>query len=211
VVADQIGPGNFHLREFPSCSTGGGGGAKCMKEALGVGAHNACLEGDTITTQTGNIVSIRKAFNTIFGDVPNGNQYDPLDYPPDTVTDIGTDEDRLFYDEYEQRQTSQDYDHPDGRPYRRRMPVVIAQCTDEDGNLIEENNGKSDLKVLTVGCFFLTRPLPNPGEGGTGNNQIVWGQFVGECPSNGEKTITPNPVFDINKIILYKDPDSKDS
>jgi hypothetical protein len=77
--------------------------------------------------------------------------------------------------------------------------VIIADCTNK-------LNGRDDLDVLTVGCFFLTQPTEQKG-----NAQVVWGQFIGECPGNGQINLNPLPAFNQQKIILYKDPDSTDS
>jgi hypothetical protein len=61
------------------------------------------------------------------------------------------------------------------------------------------------MPILTIGCFMLTQPAEQ-----SGNEQRVWGQFIGECAGSGNPTLTPS-AFSQQKIILYKDPDSTDS
>ncbi|MGV6826251.1 MAG: TadE/TadG family type IV pilus assembly protein [bacterium] len=210
--SSQIGPGNFHFKQYESCETGGGKGANCMKESLGISATQQCDEADNtyVDTQTGNIVSIRDAFNTIFGEYPkNDNKLPPDEFPPDTDVREG-----IFYNN---PNPAANYNGNN----RRIMPVVIANCEADPTNecqysdhAFKDNSGGTQcLPKLTTGCFFMTRKLPTPQdkEGGLGNSSVVYGQFVGECPNNGVKTLNPNPVFDVEKIILYKDPDSIDS
>jgi hypothetical protein len=201
----EVGPGNYHFKYYESCSSGQGGGQNCMREALSKSANQQCGEANLgyAQSQTGNGASIRKAYNTIFGEYQGGIDRD--DYPPDTDTREG-----IFYDSY------------DGNN-RRVMPVLIAQCdaTQQewaDAECGDTNvpykewdpdkgvQGRACFPKLTYGCFFLTRKMSKQG-----NQSFIYGQFIGECPNQGEKTINPNPMFDVSKIILYKDPGSGDS
>jgi len=209
----QVGPGNYHFKQYESCSKSNGKGKPCMVESLGAGAIDQCDEANNtyVDTQTGNIVSIRDAFNTIF-DLPgsDGKKYPDDEFPPDTDT-----REDIFYDQYTGNG-------------RRVMPVVIARCDADPDNECANSDyafkgdadkgktpsGTTCLPKLTVGCFFLTRSLPSPknkdGEKATGKTSVVYGQFIGKCPSYGSPTQNPS-LFDIQKIILYDDPDSVDS
>jgi hypothetical protein len=150
---------------------------------------------------------LAQGFNTVFNDY--SGPVDPELFPPDQVIDTTSDDipgrDRVFYDEYLGRSEERtgfspvDIPAPDGVRNRRLKSVIIADCS-------EKVNGRHVLDVLTVGCFFLTQPTEQQG-----NAQVVWGQFIGECPGNGRISLVTNPVFTQQKIILYKDPDSTDS
>ena len=197
----DVGTGNFFLIEL-ECGTGG----DCIRDAFAGGVQNC--PGDVVNTEPGMKTGpLAQGLNTIFNDF--SGPVDPADFPPDLVTDTTADDiagrDRLFYDEYLGRSTNQpgfspvDIPAPDGVMNRRVKSVIIADCTNK-------LNGRDDLDVLTVGCFFLTQPTEQKG-----NAQVVWGQFIGECPGNGTITLNPVPAFNQQKIILYKDPDSTDS
>jgi hypothetical protein len=201
----DVGPGNFQLldldrlAEQPQCS---GGGAAFLRCALAKGV-NACPTGGTIPTKPGNTTGpTAQGLNTNFG-IYNG----PVsrgEYPPDLVTDYSNPSDTsdavVFFDEYRDRTNNGDWDQPtDGIKSRRIKPVIIGNC-DAAGC-----TGACDMPILTIGCFMLTQPAEQKG-----NEQRVWGQFIGECAGSGNPTLTPS-AFSQQKIILYKDPDSTDS
>ena len=153
-----------------------------MKEALveGGGAIvGGCpKDGSYVTTKPGNTATVIDAFNTIFDGLPGGdsNSTEPL-----------------FYSDYNNS-------IPTPGNNRRVLGVVIADCTDED-----IKPGKTDVRVLTTGCFFATDRAVKGG-----GTPVIWGQFIEKCGGTGPITITPD-VFDTFKIVLYKDYESPDS
>ncbi len=92
-----------------------------------------------------------------------------------------------------------DNDPPAGAFDRRNLAVVIADC---EGS----NNGRTQLPVLGLGCYFLLQDLPN----GASNAEII-GQFVEECDASGNVGPDPQDVDGPVVIQLYKDADSRDS
>ena len=133
----------------------------------------------------GGSTKLVKAFNTMFTG-PTNQFSDAL--PADSDTKPG------FYSAYEGNG-------------RRVMGVVIAEpYIDEDGKqTCDDKGGTHPVTVLTVGCFFATRPAEEKGSEGS-----IWGQFLGECSGDGSIEETPD-AFDFYKIVLYKDYQAPDS
>jgi len=204
----DVGPGNFQLLDLsrlpdqPQCT---GGGAAFLRCALAKGV-TVCPTGGTIPTKPGNTTGpTAQGLNTNFG-LYHG-PVNRSDYPPDLVTDYDNPLDGadpvVYFKEYQERLASggaPGWDQPsDGIPNRRIKPVIIGNCE------AAGCTGSCDMPILTVGCFYLTQPTEQKG-----NEQRVWGQFLGKCGGNGSLTLTPSS-FTQQKIILYKDPDSTDS
>lgn len=86
---------------------------------------------------------------------------------------------------------------------RRILPVPFVNCS-------ENLNGKSDAKVVGLGCFFIAREYANtsvPYEWGANSSSdpYLYGIFVGDgCAGIGKASSTVNSGF--YKVILYKDP-----
>ena len=217
-----IGAGNFQLAEL------GGTGADVVRENL-AGGYNGCVyAGDTVTTQTGNIVGpVTQGLNTRFNEF--SGPISPGDYPPDVI--ITEQLSQLEYDEgclcadtdvldadgncinsdldldfnfaaYQNRVGIPDLDisEADGAAFdRRTMPVMIADCT---GGY----TGKSTMPLLGFGCFFLLQKSIQKGL----ESEIV-GEFAEECATPGfagpEPSIVPGPHI----IQLYKDSDGNDA
>jgi hypothetical protein len=204
----EVGPGNYQLIRL------GCPGGDCVRENL-AGGYSGCLEGETVPTQPGNQVGpVSQGFNTRFGIYQGGMS--STDYPPDTVTysqPAGADTNpdpaigtcTFCYDGYVIRQNNEQYEHQpmpdgDGVPERRVMAVPIGDCTGT-------TNGQGDVAVLGLGCFFMTRPATH-----AGNTQEIFGQLIGDCRADGPIATTPPPAGGLlYKIVLYKDPDSRDS
>ncbi len=199
----EVGPGNFQL-----LALGCGTGADCVRQGLAGGYESCASEGDTVTTEPGNSVGpVYQGLNTRFGmyNGPIGAE----DAKPDTVTysdyNPGSGENFFWYTDYQERQANEsqhDYPEPEGVPNRRMLAVPIGDCS-------TTTNGRGEVSVLGVGCFFLTRPAGQHGQ------QEIYGQFVEECPAGGnaaEEPVTdPTSGSTLHKIVLYKDPDSGDS
>ncbi len=208
----EVGPGNFQLIRL------GCPGGDCVRENL-AGGYPGCLSGETVPTQPGNQVGpVAQGFNTRFGDWQGGMS--PEDYPPDTVvysepyvpgsetTDasgVTYRECSFCYDQYVGRQNAENYRYlpaPDGIgvPERRVLTVPIGDCTGTE-------NGQGDVRVLGLGCFFMTRPATH-----AGNTQEIYGQLIGDCQADGPIATDPPPGGGLlYKIVLYKDPGSWDS
>jgi hypothetical protein len=205
----EVGPGNYQLIRL------GCPGGDCVRENL-AGGYSGCYEGETVPTQPGNQVGpVSQGFNTRFGIYQGG--MNSTDYPPDTVTysqPAGADTNpdpaigtcTFCYDDYVNRQTSEQFNYPpmpdgNGVPERRVMAVPIGNCTGT-------TNGQGNVAVLGLGCLFMTRPATH-----AGNTQEIFGQLVGDCQADGPIATTPPPAGGglLYKIVLYKDPDSRDS
>ena len=203
---DATQRGNFHLLRL------GGPGGNIVRQAL-AGGYSGCVAlGATAPTQPGNIAGpVHQGLNTRFGDYQGGGM-NREDYPPDTVTTEapgpldGTCT-GFCYDQYVDRQHNGPYDNPppdagDGVPDRRKVAAPIGDCRNLPG-------GATQVPVIGIGCFFLTRKAGIPPQ------KEVYGQLVGECEADGNMATAPpggagggDPP---HKIVLYKDPDSRDS
>jgi hypothetical protein len=194
----EIGPGNFQLIEL-DCGPGG----DCVRQEL-AGGYSACLSTDTVTTKPGNTVGpVAQGFNTRFGLYQGGMSSD--DGPPDVTT---THDPGYWYNQYMSDSAAAPYNYTPiedggiGVRNRRVMAIVFGDCS----TTVE---GRGEVPVLGLGCFFMTKPTSH-----SGNTQYVYGQFVEECEASG--TIAEDPPGPGNgpgtyKIILYKDPNSRDS
>jgi hypothetical protein len=193
----EVGPGNFQLIQL-DCGPGG----DCVRDELS-GGYSGCIDSDTVTTKPGNTVGpVAQGFNTRFGIYQGGMS--STEAPPDAVTHSASD---FWYGDYSRRITDEQYDYapaPDGIGVfnRRVLAIVFGDCS-------ATVNGQGEVPVLGLGCFFMTQPTSH-----SGNTQYVYGQFVSECDADG--TIEENPPGPgagpaLYKIILYKDPDSRDS
>jgi hypothetical protein len=207
----QIGSGNFQLLAL-DC----GSGANCLREQL-AGNGSCVTKGKKIPTEPGGKAGpVAQGLNTRFGEYDGPMKGTEADYPPDTVTHWETEkvdgvENNLFwFDDYDARQgdpDSHDYPttgDPKGVPGRRMVGVPIGPCTGEE-------TGRSEIEVLDVGCVLLTRPAEQTG------HQEVYGQLVpatdGKCLASGAiaEDPTEDDDFALEKIVLYKDPESQDS
>ncbi|MCB1755398.1 MAG: Tad domain-containing protein [Gammaproteobacteria bacterium] len=198
-VEPGIGPGNFQLLSL-DC----GNGANCVREAMS-GAYQGCITiGGSVSTKPGNTVGpTADGFNTRFGQYKGG--MNSVDHPQDLVTTNRDDDPDFWYRNYLGRYVNQNYDNPEtGRPGRRIMAVPIGSC---DGTV----NGRGEVQVSAVGCFYLTRPASHQG-----NTQAIYGQLIGDCEVSGEPPALPTSgptleTYGTYKIVLYKDPFSDES
>jgi len=198
----EVGPGNFQLIQL-DCGPGG----SCVRDNL-AGDYNGCATvGDSVTTKPGNTVGpTAQGFNTRFG-IYQGAGMNPVDYPPDTVTH--SNHGSFWHDNYLDKQQNHDFDFEPiengglGVAGRRILAVPIGLCTGT-------TNGQGQVQVLGMGCFFMTKEASHQG-----NTQTIYGQLIGECEADGsisEHPPAPGTTGSIlYKIILYKDPDSRDT
>jgi hypothetical protein len=206
----EVGPGNFHLLRL-----GDSRGADDIREQL-AGAYSGCAAvGENLDTQAGlDLGPVIQGFNTRFGIYAGGMS--SSDGAPDTVTyseapgadtnpnpNIGSC--AFCYDDYAARQDSEQYNYeppPDGIgvPQRRVLAVPIGRCPAEPNPTVE---------VLDIGCFFMSRPVDNPP--GPVKAEI-YGQLIRDCQVDGSvATGPPSGGSLLYKIVLFKDPDSRDS
>lgn len=191
----DVGPGNYQLIEL-NC----GPGANCLRDNL-AGKYPGCANlGDKVTTKPGNNVGpVAQGFNTRFGIYQGGMS--AAEYPPDAVTYSDS---SFWYNDYLGRLRNGPHDYTpveqggDGVPMRRVLAVVFGDCS-------STTNGRGEVPVLGVGCYFMTRPAEQNG------HQQVYGQLVGECRMSGDVAENPAPGSGGIIIVLYKDPDSGDS
>jgi Flp pilus assembly protein TadG len=219
-----VGPGNFHLVRL------GGAGANLVRQNL-AGGYDQCLDpGEDAETQPGvDAGPVAQGLNTRFGQYTGGmNQ---TTYPPDKVT-TGTNP-RLFmaqdgvtvvfqggepvtdfsdvdftYDDYMHRLENGPYDFPNGVAQRRVLAVPFADCSGV-------NQGQSSLPIVGLGCFFLLQHVQQGGPGGGGNDNNIFGEYIGQCGAGGSPGPTPDPDpttgGGLYKIVLHNDPLSPDS
>lgn len=193
--------GNFQVLRLA------GSGASDVRDLLAGGSFGCVAVGATVETKPGNNAGpLDQGLNTRFGDYQGGMNRD--DYPPDTVTreapGLPGRCTGFCYDQYVNRQRNGPYDNPppppaanDGVPDRRKVAVPIGDCRNMGG-------GTENVPVIGIGCFFLTRKVTSQNE--------VYGQLIGDCQADGPIATTPPPAGSLlHKIVLYKDPDSRDS
>lgn len=191
----EVGPGNFQLIQL-DCGPGG----SCVRDNL-AGDYNGCATvGETVTTKPGNTVGpTAQGFNTRFNEYQG--PVSPEEYPPDVLVDP------MWYSEYIDPNTGPRLltieEGGYAVPGRRILAVPIGLCTGT-------TNGQGEVQVLGMGCFFMTQKASHKG-----NTQTIYGQLIGECEADGsisEHPPAPGSTGSVlYKIILYKDPDSRDT
>jgi len=215
-AGSTIGPGNFQLISL------GGSGANIVRQNL-AGGYQGCVAGDTVLTQPGDEAGpVRQGLNTRFNQYQGGG-INRTDYPPDKFItgqnpelDVAADDITVIlkesgtpvtnisqlsysYSDYERDYASGSPGLPFGKARRREVAIPIVDCAGS-------NQGRTDLPVLSFGCFFLLQPLTQKAGGKEG---YVYAQLIGECSAAG----APGPVggAGIYKIVLHNDPGSDDS
>ncbi len=204
----EVGPGNFHLLRL-----GDSHGAADIRDQWAGGYSGCASVGENLDTQPGvDAGPVRQGFNTRFGIYTGGMS--SSDGAPDTVTyseDPGADTNpdanigicTFCYDDYAARQDSGQYNYEPppngiGVAERRVLAVPIGRCPAEPNPTVQ---------VLDIGCFFMTRPVKT-----TGGKQEIYGQLISECQVDGAISTAPPGGDSLRyKIVLYKDPDSRDS
>ncbi len=223
-----VGPGNFQLIQL------GGTGANLVRQNL-AGGYQACSNiGDVINTETGNEAGpVSQGLNTRF-DIYQGGGMNEATYPPDVITrqtvpaltvdangNIWQGTQQLTgpgapansytlmsynYQTYVSQLTnSANYNF---QPIssggvaafnRRILSVPVGNCTGT-------SNGSTTVPVLGFMCFFLLQQVNQQG-----NNDYVFGQFIGNCDVNGVPGPNPGSGPGPYIIQLYHDPSSGDS
>jgi hypothetical protein len=82
---------------------------------------------------------------------------------------------------------------------RRNLTVIVADCS-------EKNEGRDLLPIVGFACYFMLQEIAKGG-----NEDELFGQFVGNCEGSGVISPIPGDGPGPTKIILYKDTDSIDS
>ncbi|MBR9788132.1 MAG: hypothetical protein GYB40_09365 [Vibrionaceae bacterium] len=99
------------------------------------------------------------------------------------------------------RKCKPEYYDSSGEEGRRilRVPILDCSSTTKDG-------GAMDIKVLGIGCFFVTQRVEQ-------SNSIIFGQFLDNCTVQNASTGIEPSTDNIGpyKIQLYKDPESGES
>ncbi len=214
-----VGAGNFQLLQLTDGDGNPLSGGAGIRDAM-AGSGDSCVnavQGEQITTQTGNEVGpVTQGLNTRFGIYNGPMNSSSEEYPGDYVS--GEPRGReMTYSDY---QYAYDYDktgcadcYSEGEDHRRIVAVPIGDCT-------ESTNGKGDIPLLDMGCFFITKKADQKG-----NESSVYGQFVADCPvsvtpppgegpTSGNNSGSAPGGNNANKayiIQLYKNPSSRDS
>ncbi|MBY6185065.1 hypothetical protein KUV89_00215 [Marinobacter hydrocarbonoclasticus] len=88
-----------------------------------------------------------------------------------------------------------------GSEFRREFSIVVADCGDGD------NSGQASMPFVGFACFYMMQEVVQKG-----NDSYVVGEFLGDCTNDaGGVSETPNSTAGPYRIVLYRDPDSKDS
>lgn len=185
------GSGNFNLLAL------GGNGANIVRSNL-AGGYNGCVTlGASVPVQTGAQVGpFRDGMNTRFGTYGGG--LSSSDYPPD----LNTNTSYQNYAAYLSALASGVFTNPvNGVSGRRIVRVVFGDFT------TPIRGSSSDARAVGVGCFFLTGTVT-----GSGNNISIPAQFTNDCSlPNGGRSNETLATAGFFKIVLYKDPSSRDS
>jgi len=215
----SVGAGNFQLIQLNDADGNPLPGGAGVREALAGG--DSCInavQGNEITTEPGNVVGpVAQGLNTRFGIYNGPLAGSSADYPGDYVSG----QPRGSEMDYSDYQAAYDSDtkttcfgcYTEGEDYRRVIAVPIGDCSDSQ-------NGKGEIPLLDMGCFFITKKASQ-----NGNESEVYGQFVEDCPvgitpppgegpTNGNDATSTPGGNNINKayiIQLYKNPGSRDS
>ncbi|MGR5544564.1 pilus assembly protein TadG-related protein [Vibrio sp. PNB22_2_2] len=210
-----IGAGNFHLLDF-------GSGKNTVRDLL-AGATKQCLSvGDKVSTEPGvGTGPVEKGLNTRL-ETTNETTAEGETIKPDKYLEesnvtyenyqeiyAGVDHvDAFYYADYHSSLASckagkpdcnGDYYKESGLEGRRILRVPIIECSDppKDGGAMD------DMKVLGLGCFFITQKT---------DGKVIFGQFLEVCSvKNASTGISPNDSIGPYKIQLYKDPLSEAS
>lgn len=182
-----VGPGNFQLLSL-NC----GNGADCVRDNLAGAFNNTLCTGtnSNAVTQPGNLAGPTKQGLNSRLDCPGGcGPVDTTLYPPDIYTQIP-----ITYSQYQTALADPSTSfNSNGLPGRRILTVPFANCTGVA-------QGRSDITILGLGCFFLKDKVQQGG-----NNNPVNTEYISACPaSNGSLSYT-NSLTGPWTIILYKD------
>lgn len=212
----EMGAGNYQLLDF-------GSGADTVREALAGGFEGRVGVGDSVVTKPGNTVGpVGQGLNTRFGQYGGGGLSE-TDYPPDVyvkepVRNASLDKDgNVVYDDTSgangQPWRYSDYESAmpctgdsacridEGGQYDRRILIIpIVDCSGASG-------GTTSFTVTALGCFFLLQQAPTSNSG----KEAVFGEFLHDCSAYGG---TPGQNSDSQGpylIVLYEDPDRRES
>ncbi|USD36510.1 pilus assembly protein TadG-related protein [Ferrimonas sp. SCSIO 43195] len=233
-----IGPGNFQLIRLGDNSGAADIRAAMAGENAG---NNYCFGGDDgISTEPGNNVGpVATGMNTRLGKW-HGGTVNSTDHPRDKdicvgeELEINDDEEIVFssdgalvdgtvatpslyrYSDYADNYVDNTIDggslyqnscaatgdswDSDGGDNRREFAVVVGDC---DGQSNGQNN---DIPFKGFACFYLMQEVIQKG-----NLAYVLGEFVEDCTGTGVATDDTSVTDGPYTIVLYRDPDNKDS
>jgi Flp pilus assembly protein TadG len=213
-----VGTGNFQLIQLADADGNTQSGGAAVRDAI-AGSEDSCInavQGEEITTQTGNVVGpVVQGLNTRFGIYNGPLAGSSAEYPSDYVVGQPAGSE-MTYEEYQLDYADPDYKDgcPDGcEEYRRIIAVPIGDCS-------ETINGQGEIPLLDMGCFFINKKANQKG-----NESEVYGQFVTDCPVGVTPPPGEGPTTGTNSgsapggnnknkayiIQLYKNPNSRDS
>jgi len=146
-----------------------------------------------VLSQPGNLAGpVKQGLNTRLDCPPSGNCGGGVDttlYPPDIYTNYP-----IGYSQYQTDVASPSFvPNPRGREDRRILKVPFANCTGMQ-------NGRSDITILGIGCFFMKEPVIQGG-----NAQEVNSEYVQNCSGTGGTLGNSVGLTGPWTIILYKD------
>ena len=219
----EVGTGNFQLIQLSDADGNPLSGGAGIRDAM-AGSADGCINavgGEQIPTEPGNTVGpVVQGVNTRFGIYTGPLANSSAEYPGDYVSGLPRGS-NMEYQAYEDIYNGL-YDtttkttcfgcYPNGEDYRRIVALPIGDCTDSI-------NGKGDVPLLGMGCFFITQSAEQ-----RGNESSVYGQFVSDCPVSITPPSGEGPTDNTNTSVpsggskskayiiqLYKNPNSRDS
>ncbi len=212
----EMGAGNFQLIEYDDGYT--------LSEQLAGGYGGCVSKNNLITSKPGNTMGqVGVGLNTRFGDYPNGNKGGGLTeekFPRDENTDeaIISAADKAAinagdvvmagaevitnYNTYLTGVDGNNTTHNKGNG-RRVLAVPMIDCSTDE-------TGKSQYKVVTLGCFFLFQRAPENNGGGSEPDPVL-GEFMYECPSDNVTNSSTSSDDGPYRIVLYDDPHNRGS
>lgn len=172
----------------------------------------ACIDPSDADTQPGNVSSIDKAINTLFGQPPQSNQSVGL---PGNVNianyyDYVTDNPISFrYYKLEYDDPSNAFSQSNSRYHQRIKSVPVVKCDSTMGG------NKTDLTINGYACFFLSRKMYNNSETGKlkNNEDFIIAEHIDNnfCPPiTGVHGGDPDSILD-SKIVLFESYETSDS
>lgn len=201
----EMGAGNFQLLDLdPEDSNQNN---THIREQM-AGSYNGCAyPGEYVSSKPGNTTGpVWQGLNTRI----SANQSNSVQGDYDADTDTRETDSQELIDNMESIKAG-NYD-ADGLSYnygdytgngRRRLEVPIIDCS-------EDTSGKSEFKVITIGCFFMLRKAPL----NSGNNSLenaVYSEYMEDCKVENSGNSGESNTGGAYRIVLYKDPFNEDS
>ncbi|WP_417212503.1 pilus assembly protein TadG-related protein [Acinetobacter venetianus] len=201
----EMGPGNFQLLDLDPEGTQSSDDH--LREQM-AGSYTGCAyPGDTVFSKPGNTTGpVWQGLNTRV-DTSQSNSVKG-DFDADTDTTETSSQELIDNMESIKAGTFNAdnlmYSHKDYEGNGRRiLEVPIIDCSND-------NSGKGEFDVVTLGCFFMLRKAPL----NSGNNALenaVYSEYLRDCKVQNSRNNGQSNTGGTYRIVLYKDPFNEDS